>query len=226
MYPSPISTEVSKPFLIWQKVLDWAQEHYRYRSFSKDEKIPTRPGLLYLVHQGSVRLVGEAQFGSKISRRSSLASQTPKESSFLGLVSSGQPFEVVTQSPCLLQSTAHVDQTSVIWMYWEDVDIWPHFRREVLESFRYQHQRMLLRLNALGQRRTVDRLQAFITLLIQEHGEHSSEGYYLPWTLTHSQIASAIGATRVTVTRSLGKLRQRGLIYVRSDGLLGLPAEH
>jgi hypothetical protein len=219
------TTDPTRPFLIWQKVLDWAHEHYRYRSFTKDEKIPTRPGLLYLVHQGAVRMVGETQVGQKMGRRTSLASQAPKESSFLGLVSSGQPFEVVVQSPYLLQSISHVDQTSVIWMYWEDLDIWPHFRREVLESFRYQHQRMLLRLNALGQRRTIDRLYAFLTLLVQEHGESRDDGYYLPWVLTHSQIASAIGATRVTVTRSIGKLRQRGLIRVHGDGLLGLPLE-
>jgi hypothetical protein len=217
------TSENSRPFLIWQKVFDWAQEHYRYRTFAKDEKIPSRPGLLYLVHQGAVRLVGEAQFNSKTIRRTSLSAQSPRESAFLGIISAGQPFEVVVQAPCLLQSVAHVDQTSVIWMYWDDVDTWPHFRREVLEVFRYQQQRMLLRLNALGQRRTVDRLLAFLTLLVQEHGQPGSEGYYLPWILTHSQIASAIGATRVTVTRSIGKLRQRRLVLVNSEGLLGLP---
>jgi CRP-like cAMP-binding protein len=226
MYSSSTSNnEISSPFLVWQKVLDWAQEHYRCRTFSKDEKIPTRPGLLYLVHQGAVRLVGEAQFSGKVgNRRSSLSSQAPRESSFLGLIGAGYPFEVVVQSPYIIQSIAHVDQTTVIWMYWDDVDIWPHFRREVLETFRYQHQRMLLRLNALGQRRTIDRLLAFLTLLIEDHGEPSEEGYYLPWVLTHAQIASAIGATRVTVTRSIGKLRQKGLIRVHGDGLLGLPA--
>ena len=55
--PSSIS-ETSRPFLTWQRILDWAQEHYRCRTFSKDERIPARPGLLYLVQRGAVRLVG------------------------------------------------------------------------------------------------------------------------------------------------------------------------
>jgi CRP-like cAMP-binding protein len=147
------------------------------------------------------------------------------EEAFLGFVGAGQPFEIVAQSPFSLQSFAHVDQTTVIWLYWNDLDNWPHFRREVLDAFRYQHQRKLLWLSTLGQRRTIDRLLGFITLLIEEFGEPYESGYYLPWTLTHAQIGSAIGSTRVTVTRLMGKLRQRKLIQIYKDGLIAIPAE-
>jgi CRP-like cAMP-binding protein len=220
---SPSPSESSRPFLTWQRILDWAQEHYRCRTFSKDEKIPTRAGLLYLVQRGAVRLVGEAQVSA-----TSTSSRVPRinsEEAFLGFVGAGQPFEIVAQSPFTIQSFAHVDQTSVIWLYWHDLDNWPHFRREVLDAFRYQHQRKLLWLSTLGQRRTIDRLLGFLTLLIEEFGEPCEEGYCLPWALTHAQIGSAIGSTRVTVTRLMGKLRQRGLIRNYGDNLLCLPAE-
>jgi CRP-like cAMP-binding protein len=46
-----------------------------------------------------------------------------------------------------------------------------------------------------------------------------------PFPLTHAQIGSAIGSTRVTVTRLMGKLRQRGLILTQGDNLICLPAE-
>ncbi|MBF2077841.1 MAG: Crp/Fnr family transcriptional regulator [Synechococcales cyanobacterium T60_A2020_003] len=227
MYSVSPEPETSRPFLTWQRVLDWAQEHYRYRVFSKDEKIPARPGLLYLVHKGAVRLVGEAQVTvSSASRSASSIAHINSEEAFLGFVGAGQPFEIVAQSPFSLQSFAHVDQTAVIWMYWNDLDNWPHFRREVLDAFRYQHQRKLLWLSTLGQRRTIDRLLGFLTLLIEEFGEPCSEGYCLPWTLTHAQIGSAIGSTRVTVTRLIGKLRQRGMIRSYGDNLLCLPADH
>lgn len=227
MYSVSPEPETSRPFLTWQRVLDWAQEHYRYRVFSKDEKIPARPGLLYLVHKGAVRLVGEAQVTvSSASRSASSIAHINSEEAFLGFVGAGQPFEIVAQSPFSLQSFAHVDQTAVIWMYWNDLDNWPHFRREVLDAFRYQHQRKLLWLSTLGQRRTIDRLLGFLTLLIEEFGEPCSEGYCLPWTLTHAQIGSAIGSTRVTVTRLMGKLRQRGMIRSYGDNLLCLPADH
>ncbi|MBD2460976.1 Crp/Fnr family transcriptional regulator [Oscillatoria sp. FACHB-1407] len=215
--------ETARPFLTWQRILDWAQEHYRCRTFGKDEKIPARPGLLYLVQRGAVRLVGEAQVSATTGN--SRLPRINSEEAFLGFVGAGQPFEIVAQSPFTLQSVAHVDQTAVIWLYWHDLDNWPHFRREVLNAFRYQHQRKLLWLSTLGQRRTIDRLLGFLTLLIEEFGEPCDEGYYLPWILTHAQIGSAIGSTRVTVTRLMGKLRQRGLIRSYGDNLLCLPAE-
>lgn len=217
------TSEASRPFLTWQRIIDWSQEHYRVRSFAKDEKIPARPGLLYLVQRGAVRLVGSAQVNatSNIARTVNV---TPEEA-FLGFVGAGQPFEIVAQSPFTLQSYAHVDQTSVLWMYWNDLDNWPHFRREVLDAFRYQHQRKLLWLSTLGQRRTIDRLLGFLTLLIEEFGEPAENGYCLPFPLTHAQIGSAIGSTRVTVTRLMGKLRQKGMICTQGDNLICIPTD-
>jgi CRP-like cAMP-binding protein len=232
---SSSSPDNSRPFLTWQRITDWAHAHYRARAFNKDERIPTRSGLLYLVERGSVRLVGSAQGGSlaepeapdlaDVSDEDAPAALTLglSEEAFLGFVGAGQPFEIVAQSPFLLQSFAHVDQTTVIWLYWSDLDNWPHFRREVLDAFRYQHQRKLLWLSTLGQRRTIDRLLGFLTLLIEEFGEPCESGYYLPWSLTHAQIGSAIGSTRVTVTRLMGKLRQRKLIHIYKDGLIAIP---
>ena len=232
--PLSTSADNARPFLTWQRITDWAQEHYRSRTFNKDERIPTRPGLLYLVERGAVRLVGAAQAGAGPSEDDdetegndyeslSAATLGNNEEAFLGFVGSGQPFEIVAQSPFSLQSFAHVDQTIVIWLYWNDLDNWPHFRREVLDAFRYQHQRKLLWLSTLGQRRTIDRLLGFLTLLIEEFGEPCESGYYLPWPLTHAQIGSAIGSTRVTVTRLMGKLRQKQLIQTYKDGLIAIP---
>ncbi|MUL36481.1 Crp/Fnr family transcriptional regulator [Gloeocapsopsis dulcis] len=230
---SPTFSETPRPFLTWQRILDWAQEHYRVRPFNKDERIPARPGLLYLVQRGAIRLVGTAQVSTTASQLTSRRVNRTPEEAFLGFVGAGQPFEIVAQSPFTLQAHAHVDQTSVVWMYWHDLDNWPHFRREVLDAFRYQHQRKLLWLSALGQRRTIDRLLGFLTLLVEEYGEPSFSpedpellrGYCLPFPLTHAQIGSAIGSTRVTVTRLMGKLRQRGLLITQGDNLICLPAD-
>jgi DNA-binding transcriptional regulator YhcF (GntR family) len=76
-------------------------------------------------------------------------------------------------------------------------------------------------------------LLGFLTLLIEEFGEpYVSDGqsdvvrgYRLPWALTHAQIGSAIGSTRVTVTRLMGKLRSKGLINTEDDNLICLPAK-
>ncbi|MGL5063339.1 MAG: Crp/Fnr family transcriptional regulator [Microcoleus sp.] len=228
---TPIET-IDRPFLTWQRIIDWAQEHYRCRTFSKDERIPARPGLLYLVQKGSVRLVGSAQVSATAKSGAKSTRKTPAEEAFLGFVGAGQPFELVAQSPFTLQAYAHTDHTHVVWMYWHDLDNWPHFRREILDAFRYQHQRKLLWLSTLGQRRTIDRLLGFLTLLVEEFGEpyvgdtdpDAIRGYRLPWALTHAQIGSAIGSTRVTVTRLMGKLRSKGLIDTEDNNLICLPA--
>lgn len=225
MHSSASTSEASRPFLTWQRIIDWAQEHYRYRTFSKDERIPARTGLLYLVQRGAIRLVGTAQVGASTSKSTSNLLPQTTEETFLGFVGAGQPFEIVAQSPFTLQAYSHVDQTSVVWMYWHDLDNWPHFRREVLDAFRYQHQRKLLWLSTLGQRRTIDRLLGFLTLLVEEFGEPCKNGYCLPFPLTHAQIGSAIGSTRVTVTRLMGKLRQRQLICTQGDNLICLSAK-
>jgi CRP-like cAMP-binding protein len=234
MQSSP-SSDNARPFLTWQRITDWAHAHYRARMFNKDERIPTRSGLLYLVERGAVRLVGSAQdvssgepdpdFDVSDDDGSASLALGLSEEAFLGFVGAGQPFEIVAQSPFVLQSFAHIDQTTVIWLYWSDLDNWPHFRREVLDALRYQHQRKLLWLSTLGQRRTIDRLLGFLTLLIEEFGEPYEAGYYLPWSLTHAQIGSAIGSTRVTVTRLMGKLRQRKLIHIYKDGLIAIPGD-
>ncbi|MCT7950717.1 Crp/Fnr family transcriptional regulator [Ancylothrix sp. C2] len=229
MYSS-LHSEAPRPFLTWQLIVDWAQVHYRCRIFNKDERIPARPELLYLVQKGAVRLVGTSQIKAvAVNKSQSPLVPLVSDEAFLGFVGAGQPFEIVAQSPFSLQAYAHVDETSVIWMYWHDLENWPHFRREVLDAFRYQHQRQLLWLATLGQHRTIDRLLGLLTLLVEEYGEpcewiqkgEVQRGYCLPWSLTHSQIASAIGSTRVTVTRLMGQLRSMNLIRSQGDNSKG-----
>ena len=198
----------------WQNIIDWAQVHYRDRVFRRDEQIPTRPQLIYLVNKGAVRLVSQSE--ERPETVPELEELQPEES-FLGFVSARKPFEIVAQSSFNICAYAHVDQTQVIWLYWKDLENWSGFSQQLYEAFRYQHQRKLLWLGALGQRRTIDRLASFLTLLLEEHGVNQGENCCLPYSLTHAQIGSAIGSTRVTVTRLMGKLRRQEIISVRDD---------
>ena len=216
------SSEESSSISTWQDVFDWAQTHYRDRIFRKDEQIPTRPDLIYLVNKGAVRLVSEIQNQQQDDNLSPDLSDIDVDTeqqteAFLGFVSAGKPFEIVTQSFFHIHAYAHVDHTQVAWFYWQDLESWPNFRQKIYEAFRYQHQRKLLWLSALGQRRTIDRLTSFLTLLVEEYGENQLRDCCLPHTLTHAQIGSAIGSTRVTVTRLMGKLRRQSIISINND---------
>ncbi|MEM7756723.1 MAG: Crp/Fnr family transcriptional regulator [Cyanobacteria bacterium P01_G01_bin.67] len=217
-------SEESSPALNWQDIIDWAKIHYRDRIFRKDEQIPARPQLIYLVNQGAVRLVSQIQNSSEQNSviESAELDLEQLEESFLGFVGAEKPFEIVTQSSFSINAYAHVDQTHVAWLYWQDLDNWPDFRQQLYEDFRYQHQRKLLWLSALGQRKTIDRLTSFLTLLVEEYGIHQECHHCLPYSLTHAQIGSAIGSTRVTVTRLMGKLRRQGIISIQADNSICL----
>jgi len=210
--------EESNPTFTWQDIVDWAKTHYRDRIFAKDEQIPARSQLIYLVNQGAVRLISQAQSnGEKVEASTDEPELDFLEESFLGFIGAGKPFEVVSQAAFNINAYAHVDDTHVIWLYWQDLENWPGFRQQLYEVFRYQHQRKLLWLSALGQRKTIDRLTSFLMLLIEEYGEERETECCLPYTLTHAQIGSAIGSTRVTVTRLMGKLRRQGVLQVQND---------
>ena len=209
------------PTSTWQNIINWAQVHYRDRLFRRDEQIPTRPQLIYLVNRGAVRLVSQSD-----ERPEPLESEEfPIEESFLGFVGAKKPFEIVAQSSFNIRAYAHVDQTQVVWLYWKDLENWSGFSQQLYEAFRYQHQRKLLWLSALGQRKTIDRLTSFLSLLLEEHGINEEKSFCLPYSLTHAQIGSAIGSTRVTVTRLMGKLRRQGIISVKDDNSICLNLE-
>jgi CRP-like cAMP-binding protein len=60
-----------------------------------------------------------------------------------------------------------------------------------------------------------DRLKGFLELLALDYGVATPEGLRLTPRLTHQEIASALGTTRVTVTRILGQLKELG--WLRLD---------
>ncbi len=205
------------------EIFNWAKSHFRDHTFTKDERVVTRPGLLYFVERGAVRIVGKAQV-NVVDSKARTQTTAESEEVFLGFVGAGQPFEIVSRYPFHLEAEAHIEDTAIVWLYWEDLDRWPQFRASIMETFRHQHQRKLFWLSILGQKRSIDRLMGFLVLLLEEYGQPCPEGYYLPYSLTHAQIASAIGTTRVTVTRLIGKLRQQNSLFLKDDHLIGLPS--
>ena len=59
-----------------------------------------------------------------------------------------------------------------------------------------------------------DRLKSLLQLLIIRLGKRTPEGYKLQFLLSHSRLAEMIGTTRSTVSRSLGALKEKGIISI------------
>ena len=57
------------------------------------------------------------------------------------------------------------------------------------------------------------RISRLIAILVFSFGRRNKESYMLPFDLSHSQIALLVGCTRSTVTRQIGFMKEKGLIY-------------
>ncbi|MBM5790293.1 MAG: Crp/Fnr family transcriptional regulator [Cyanobacteria bacterium M_surface_10_m1_298] len=82
----------------------------------------------------------------------------------------------------------------------------------------------LLRIRHLGN--AEQRLHALLALLVRRLGRRCGDWCDLPFRLTHERIGELIGATRVTTTRMISKIRQADLLEVPSgeEGLRVAPA--
>ena len=54
------------------------------------------------------------------------------------------------------------------------------------------------------------RVLGILSLLAEQFGQQCADGEMITVRITHSQLASAVGATRATITRTLGDLRLQG----------------
>ena len=70
----------------------------------------------------------------------------------------------------------------------------------------------LLRIRHLGN--AEQRLHALLSLLVRRLGRRCGDWCDLPFRLTHERIGELIGATRVTTTRMISKIRQAQLMEV------------
>jgi CRP-like cAMP-binding protein len=81
-----------------------------------------------------------------------------------------------------------------------------------------QRQRQSQSLLALmGMKRVEDRVKGLLELLAVEYGVPCSAGLRLTPRLTHQEMASALGTTRVTVTRIIGQLKEAGWLSLDSQ---------
>ncbi|PSN15421.1 transcriptional regulator [filamentous cyanobacterium CCT1] len=65
-----------------------------------------------------------------------------------------------------------------------------------------------------GKRLVADRLKHFLLMLAKDFGHVEPSGIRIPIRLTHHQLATAIGTTRVTVTRLLKDFKTEGWLTI------------
>lgn len=90
----------------------------------------------------------------------------------------------------------------------------PQLGAAMLQAVTQRHRQSQALLALMGLRRVEERLRGFLELLAQEYGQPCEAGLRLTLRLTHQEMASALGTTRVTVTRLLGALREEGWLQL------------
>ncbi|WP_029215114.1 Crp/Fnr family transcriptional regulator [Kallotenue papyrolyticum] len=125
----------------------------------------------------------------------------------LGLWGPGQIIIGHPHDACCLQLTAQTD-TSVTIRPWHDLRADPDFPERLALRLRY------LEAWAAAQARPYldQRILGVLELLAEQFGVPHAHGLLIDVRVTHAQLAAAVGATRSTVTRILGELRERGVL--------------
>lgn len=103
------------------------------------------------------------------------------------------------------------------WYHLAEIEASPQLAQQVLTKVVQRMRQTEALLAIAGLKRVEDRLQQLLHLLKQEIGEPTPQGSRLRVRLTHQNLASAIGTTRVTITRLLGEFQRQGWLHIDSD---------
>ena len=77
-------------------------------------------------------------------------------------------------------------------------------------SLRYRQSESMLSIT--GIKKSLLKIFGFLEMIALDYGKPVEKGLSIPFTLTHEEISDVLGMTRVTVTRTLSSLRDKGLI--------------
>jgi len=128
------------------------------------------------------------------------------------LVSLAGPGHVIVGHPedaCCLQLRAHTVVRAVVEA-WPAARLQPGFADRLRARVRHQEAWAAVQ----ARPHVNDRVLGLLALLAEPFGRPHADGTLIDVRLTHGQLASAIGATRATITRVLGRLRREHLLTI------------
>jgi CRP-like cAMP-binding protein len=177
------------------------------RSFLAGQQIPLHQQELWIVCRGVVHLSTLYPNGDE---------------ALLGLVSSSMPFGLPLSLIHPYQATALSD-VDLMCLTLIEIEQSPSLAQELFHQLNRRLRQSEAMLAMAGCRRVEDRLRQLLMLLRMEVGQPVETGIRLSVRLTHQHLASAIGTTRVTVTRLLGQLREQGYLSIDDHRHIILP---
>jgi len=176
-------------------------------SFRAGQAIPMSPQAVWIVCRGVVQLSTLYPSGDE---------------ALLGLAVSSMPFGLPLTLIYPYQAAALSD-VDLMGLTMAEVEQSPTLAQEIFYHLNRRLRQTEAMLAMVGCRRVEDRLKQLLLLLQMEVGQPVAGGTRLSVRLTHQHLASAIGTTRVTVTRLLGQLREEGRLLIDESRHIILP---
>ncbi len=164
---------------------------------TKGDEIPLFPEGVWQVTQGLVQLSANYEDGEQV---------------LFGWAATGAWFGTQGSETIDYQATA-LSPVYLRWLRLDEIESSMRLSQLLLPQLakRMRQAEMLLIIN--GRRHTVERLKGLLSLLRDELGESLPNAQTrINYKFTHQQLASAIGTTRVTVSRMMAQFQAKGLM--------------
>ncbi|MEA5575634.1 helix-turn-helix domain-containing protein [Anabaena sp. UHCC 0451] len=182
----------SKTFPIESDLID----DFPINKYSKGELIALNPLLICYVRQGLVKLSTFSEIGEEL---------------VTGLATSGMVFSPSMTSLATYQAKALTD-VELASISLTEITVSPSMNEILLPKIQQRLQQTESFLFITSRKKVQDRLHHLLDFLKKKIGEPVPEGTRLTFRLTHEDIASICGTTRVTITRLLSQFEQQGII--------------
>jgi CRP-like cAMP-binding protein len=127
----------------------------------------------------------------------------------LGLAGANELFGESLAGPEAYEAKTLCD-CDLLCLSYAELEQHPSLAPALVKAISQRQRQSQLLLSLMGLRRVEDRVKGFLELLAIDYGVSVPQGLRLTPRLTHQEIASALGTTRVTVTRIIGQLKELG----------------
>jgi CRP-like cAMP-binding protein len=177
------------------------EQLYRERAlipFAAGRSIPLQSDDVLVICRGVVQLFTIQQDGSE---------------TLLGLAGPSMPIGTpfTTVDPYWATALTDVD---ILALPMAEIESSPVLLMGVFRNLTLRLQQAEAWLALTGKRLVADRLKYFLLMLAREFGHVEPGGVRIPMRLTHHQLATATGTTRVTVTRLLKEFKHEGWLAI------------
>lgn len=193
----------------WRSSLEGVYQERCLSYFKAGTPIDLPPRQIWVIYRGLVQLSTIHAQGEEI---------------LLGIAAPSMPFGLPLTNLCPYYALALTD-VNLMSLGIGEIEDSPKLSQGLFWYLVQRHQQTEALLSVANYRLVEERLRHFLWLLKQELGQTVSQGERLPLRLTHQHIANAIGSTRVTVTRLLGRLQEEGSLIIDPDRYLILTAK-